>query len=82
MFVSHLILIASCTYVFFLFNMIFCRMSKEKKSCLFSAMMATTKIKQVLLFKMQTIKTRRRRRNPVCSLTLALIYNSPRRESK
>lgn len=81
MFVSHLILIASCTYVFFLFNMIFCRMSKEKKSCLFSAMMATTKIKQVLLFKMQTIKTRRRK-NPVCSLTLALIYNSPRRESK
>ena len=66
---------------FFLYNVNVCRMSKEKKSCLFSAMKATTKIKQVLLFKTQTVK-KTRRRNPVCSLTLALTYNSPRRESK
>lgn len=60
--------------------MIFFRTSKEKKSCLFSAMKATTKLKQVLLYNTQTIK-KTRRRNIVCSLTLASTYNSPRTES-
>lgn len=55
-------------------------MSKEKKSCLFSAMKARTKLKQVLLYNTQTIK-KTRRRNIVCSLTLASTYNSPRTES-
>lgn len=66
---------------FFLFNMTFCRVSKEKKSCLFPVMKATMKINQVLLYKTQMIKRTRRSRT-VCSLTLALTYNSPRRESK
>ena len=53
---------------------------KKKKSCLFSAMKATTKLKQVLLYNTQTIK-KTRRRNIVYSLTLASTYNSPRTES-
>ena len=79
---------ASSTLVqrFFFFNMKFFRVSKKKKkkkkkkSCLFSAMKATTKLKQVLLCNTQTIK-KTRRRNIVYSLTLASTCNSPRTES-
>lgn len=57
-------------------------MLKETKSYLFSVTKAKKKIQQVLLYNRQQNKKLMMRRRIVCSLTQALTYNSPRRESK